>query len=128
MDPQMHEDSSSHQMPAPMGQQIPMNPGQFPNPYMQMMPPFMFPSEGATAQDKPTPEQQAWMQQMQIMFMYHKQMQDQAAPPPYAASEENSGTRNVPGTDHQNHVCLGVFVVQSLTYFVVREHHKLMQD
>ncbi|XP_056006116.1 protein mono-ADP-ribosyltransferase PARP14-like isoform X2 [Ostrea edulis] len=102
LDPQMNRDASGHQMPVPLGQQIPMNPGQFPYPYnMQMMPPFMFPQEGATAQENPlesgnfqTP-QQLWMQQMQMLLMYQRKMRDQAAPPPYTASEGNSGQRNI---------------------------------
>lgn len=108
LDPQINRDVSGHQMPVPPGQQNPMNPGQFPYLYnMQMMPPIMFPQEGATAQENPleggnfqTP-QQLWMQQqMQMFLMYQREMQDQAAPPPYTASEGNSGLGNISGVNH----------------------------
>ncbi|XP_061194487.1 protein mono-ADP-ribosyltransferase PARP14-like [Saccostrea echinata] len=96
-DPQMYQNLSGQQMPFPPGQQIPVNPAQYPYMYPYPYPGFVFPQEGATAQEKPveggnfhfTP--QMWLQQMQMLQMYENMKAGGAgAPPPYSVTEEET--------------------------------------
>ncbi|XP_062581106.1 uncharacterized protein LOC134242923 [Saccostrea cucullata] len=105
-DPRMYRAESGQQMPFPPGQQIPMNPAQYPYMYPYPYPGFGMPQEGATAQENP-PEggnfpipPQLWMQQMQMFQMFEKMKAGggAGAPPPYSVTEEEpeSGGGSLP--------------------------------